>query len=161
MTQRPNRELLAVLRQRWPNCFKDHRPLKLGIHHDILATLPDLGLDQVEVERALANYTRKLPYLEQMLEGTPRIDLDGHVVGAVTAAHAAGAQSCLPHVRRQQEQWLATLEQQRQEQREARKAAAQARKQQKRAAAAAAAPPPRLGIEGLRKAALERRAAAR
>jgi sRNA-binding protein len=147
VSRRPTRELWKILRQRWPRCFGQIRPLKIGIHADLLA-IPDLGLDADEVDKVLCNYVRKVPYLELMLEGAARVDLDGNAVGEVTVDQATGAQWLLLNiVRPRQEQWLAENAQQLQQQRQERRALdlarakerRKARKQQKRAAAAAKA----------------------
>src|SRR5262249_49453687 len=109
-------------------------------------------------------------------QSAARVDLDGNAVGEVTVDQATGAQWLLLNVfRPRQEQWLAENAQQLQQQRQERppldlpraKERRKVRKQQKRAAAAAkaaaeeAAKPKRLSLEGLRQAAVERRAAAR
>ena len=142
--QRPTRKLLTILQRRWPQCFAwqnpGYRPLKIGIHEDILAT-PDLGLSKLEVRRCLTNLTNKVCYLRRFEVGAARIDLDGNPAGVVTAANVRWAQERL--------RWR-----QRKARAKAHAAAAEAK------AKAAAAPPPRLSLAGLKTAALERRATA-
>jgi ProP effector len=144
MTERPTRALLKVLRRRWPQCFAwqnpGYRPLKIGIHEEILAAA-DLGLTQAEVCRVLANLTHKICYLRRFEVGAARIDLDGHPAGVITEKDVRWAQERL--------RWR-----QRQARAKAHAAAVAAK------AAKAAAPPPRLSLAGLKAAAMARRAAA-
>lgn len=84
------REQLAAA---FPLCFKPKReaklPLKIGIHRDIRERQPELPMRRLR--RALADYTSGPTYLAALVEGAPRIDLDGNAVGVVTAAEAATA----------------------------------------------------------------------
>ena len=82
---------LAIFIERWPRCFGKAQPLKVGIGADIIAALPDLKPHAVGT--ALHAYVRSPEYLARMIEGTGRVDLDGKVVGIVTAAEAARARS--------------------------------------------------------------------
>jgi ProP effector len=67
------------------------RPLKLGIHHDLLA----LDCDAKTLRAALGKYTNNPGYLRNCQTGTPRIDLNGDVAGEVTADEAAHAKAQL------------------------------------------------------------------
>ena len=77
--------LHALLIKRFPEAFpKDYdaiRPLKLGIHADLIARAPDL--DPVLLRRALANHASRDGYLLALIHGRGdrRYDLDGHPVG--------------------------------------------------------------------------------
>jgi sRNA-binding protein len=66
-----------------------HRPLKVGVAADILAALPDLP--RGVLDRALAAYTKRLMYLQAIVVGADRIDLDGNPAGQVTSAEAGHA----------------------------------------------------------------------
>ena len=83
------------LMDRFPHAFpKDYdalRPLKLGIHADVLQRWPEV--DPVLLRRALANHTRRDGYLLALLHhrGDRRYDLDGQPVGTVTDADRAGS----------------------------------------------------------------------
>ena len=91
--------LHALLIQRFPNAFpKDYnaiRPLKLGIHADLIARAPDL--DPALLRRALANHTQRDGYLLALVHGRDdhRYDLDGNLVGAVTPEERTEAQKRL------------------------------------------------------------------
>jgi ProP effector len=66
-----------------------HRSLKIGIAADILAALPDLP--RGVLNRALAAYTKRLMYLQAIVVGADRIDLDGNAAGQVDTAEAGHA----------------------------------------------------------------------
>ena len=98
MSPRDKRDVTDLHRQlmdRFPHAFpKDYdalRPLKLGIHADILHRWPEV--DPVLLRRALANHTRRDGYLLALLHhrGDRRYDLDGQPVGTVTEAERAEA----------------------------------------------------------------------
>jgi ProP effector len=88
-------ELIGVLAERFPAAFaikpSYRRPLKLGIHVDILAQLSDMIAPR-DLSNALRSYTSNRCYLHSCLTaGTPRIDLNGEVAGQVTESEAAHA----------------------------------------------------------------------
>ena len=98
MSPRDKRDVTDLHRQlmdRFPHAFpKDYnalRPLKLGIHADILHRWPEV--DPVLLRRALANHTRRDGYLLALLHhrGDRRYDLDGQPVGTVTPEERAEA----------------------------------------------------------------------
>lgn len=72
------------------------RPLKLGIHLDIIRAL-DANGEVVTYERmgcidlAIKDYTSGAGYLRAMVAGAERIDLDGKPAGTVSPEHAAEA----------------------------------------------------------------------
>src|SRR5262249_55588302 len=80
-------ETIAVLASLFPPVFAaepwmPHRPLKVGIYHDLVATgLLSAG----EAHAALACYTRRGMYLTALVAAGARVDLDGQPVGRVTA----------------------------------------------------------------------------
>ena len=98
MSNSDKRDVTALHRQlmdRFPHAFpKDYdalRPLKLGIHADVLQRWPEV--DPVLLRRALANHTSRDGYLLALLHhrGDRRYDLDGQPVGTVTDADRAEA----------------------------------------------------------------------
>jgi ProP effector len=101
-------ETLLILRQRFPQAFaslnaRTRRPLKVGIHADIAAALPDLSA--LEISRALGFYCRDRRYHAACIEGAERIGLDGEPAGTVTAAgaeHAKRAIAAIDERRREQ-----------------------------------------------------------
>ncbi|CAK0740526.1 ProP effector [Gammaproteobacteria bacterium] len=81
-----NREFYPILFERFPAAFTETleqiKPLKIGIHEDLAATLPNL--DPKIIPKLLHNYCGKSRYLVALAEGRPRIDLEGNVVGEVS-----------------------------------------------------------------------------
>jgi sRNA-binding protein len=135
--------------------FRAHelpRPLKIGIHNDIIALQPEL--QPALIASALRAYTRSIGYLETLKAGAARIDLESNPVGTVTAAGEADAKRKIAKA--------------------ARRAAAKAIQDRKGKSATVAdlpsspvaatpqaiapAGPPRLGFAGLKAAAQARRA---
>jgi ProP effector len=66
-----------------------HQPLKVGIAADIPARCPDLGRRTLGV--ALRYYVSRVMYLQGMVTGAARIDLDGNPAGEVSAEDAEHA----------------------------------------------------------------------
>ena len=125
---------LTDLATRYPRAFvlekyRPHRPLKVGVAADILARCP--VLTRRELGPALAVYAKRVMYLQSLVAGAIRIDLDGNPAGEVSAADAEHAAATLAEI-------LAA--------REAKRAAAMVAKNTSRitrqAAATAPAPPP-------------------
>jgi sRNA-binding protein len=70
------------------------QPLKVGIHLDIAAALPDL--DIATIGNALGFYTRDRRYrFACTLNGIQRVDLDGKPTGPVSPGHAESARLLL------------------------------------------------------------------
>jgi ProP effector len=91
-------QTLLLLRTRFPQCFlrldsRSRPPLKIGIHLDIIAAMPELLA--ADVRNTLRLYTGDAKYLSGCTEGKDRIGLDGQPVGAVTAAEAAHCRDSL------------------------------------------------------------------
>jgi sRNA-binding protein len=80
--------LIAVLAAKFPKCFAvpdtGRRPLKVGIDADLLAALSGT-IPRTDLIRALAMYCSSHGYLERVLNGAWRIDLQGNPAGVVTA----------------------------------------------------------------------------
>ena len=73
------------LLENFPKTFKVMKPLKVGIFKDIRALEIDDKPSNVWLRRALHFHTAKTHYLEKMIEGTERIDLEGEGSGLVSA----------------------------------------------------------------------------
>lgn len=85
-------KMQETLCERYPACFKmsgTKLPLKIGIDKDVISAAPDLNED--DVRWAIKVYVRDPAYLEMMIEGAARVDLDGHPVGVVTENEARWA----------------------------------------------------------------------
>ncbi len=89
------RNTIATLAELFPDCFSIRRrkPLKVGIHDEVLAALP--GATAKQVGLALTIYTSNNGYLHCITEGAPRVGLDGEVTGHVTTAEAENAKQRL------------------------------------------------------------------
>jgi ProP effector len=90
------RAMFELLVEMFPQCFavyeRRRRPLKVGIHLDIL-TVTD-GAPE-ELSNALRCYVSNDGYLRACQEGAPRIDLKGQPAGEVSATEAANATAVL------------------------------------------------------------------
>jgi ProP effector len=84
------RELIARLAETWPQTFfvyqKRRRPLALKIHIEVLSALGDITPRQLSA--AFRVYCGNYEYLRACREGAGRVDLDGNVVGVVSAEEA-------------------------------------------------------------------------
>ena len=105
-----------------------HRPLKVGIAADILARCP--VLTRRELGPVLGVYAKRVMYLQSLVAGAIRIDLDGNPVGEVSAADAEHAAATLAEILASREAGQALV------------AASRAARIAKQAAATAAAAPP-------------------
>ena len=98
--KRAVRDIIAALAERFPACFsldRYRKPLKVGIHDEVLAALPDVPAKQVGL--ALMVYTSSSRYLLACTkEGRPRVGLTGEEVGHVTADEAENARQRLEQV---------------------------------------------------------------
>ena len=85
---------IMLLTEKWPSAFfmfeQRRRPLKVGIHIDVLAALDGLVTEK-ELARAMRFYVGNPFYLQRMTAGADRIDLNGVAVGVVTEEQAAVA----------------------------------------------------------------------
>jgi len=89
---------IALLAETFPKAFfiyeRRRRPLKLGIHLDILAVM-DGVITAEELSDALRFYVSNDSYLRTCREGAVRIDLNGEPVGKVSAEDAANSTAVL------------------------------------------------------------------
>jgi ProP effector len=85
---------IALLAETWPACFsvfeQRRRPLKIGIHSQIIAAL-DGAITPSELRRTLGYYTSNRWYLRATVAGAARIDLAGNPAGTICAEEAAAA----------------------------------------------------------------------
>jgi ProP effector len=94
MAKEDLRAALTRLTEAFPQTFvleqyQPHRPLKVGIAADIPARCPEL--DRRKLGAVLSAYTQRVMYLESMVAGAARIDLDGNLAGEVSALDAEHA----------------------------------------------------------------------
>ena len=118
--------------------YRPHRPLKVGIAADIPARCP--AVERRVLSVALSAYARRVMYLQSLVAGAARVDLDGNPAGEVTARDAEYAAAKLAEI-------LASREAKRAAAVEAKGAAQVA----KPAAATAAAAPPAVKVLTLKK----------
>lgn len=76
-----------------PDGSKCKKPLKLGIHLELIEACPDI--DPRTIRLMLSLYTDGRRYSEALLEGAERVGLDGVAAGIVTAAQAKRASAFL------------------------------------------------------------------
>ena len=75
------REVLALLRARWPAVFSVPVPLALGIQHEIRAGLEEAGVPSLRLRQALQHWTQGTGYLAAVAAGQRRRHLDGTDAG--------------------------------------------------------------------------------
>lgn len=109
-------ELLERLRADFP-VFRDYLPLALGIHKTLMERQPDL--DKNQVRQALHLHTSGNRYLKALVEGAPRLDLDGNPSGAVTAEQQTQAVTTLKERFRKQAEKRRAEEEEKQRQEKA------------------------------------------
>src|SRR5258708_16994028 len=75
--------VIDTLAEKWPNAFfadpQKRRPLKVGVHLDILQALP--GVNKKTLSAALRFYTRHPCYVQAVVKGQARADLSGGAGG--------------------------------------------------------------------------------
>jgi ProP effector len=89
ITKQDINAVLTRLTEAFPQAFvleqyQPHRPLKVGIFSEIAARCPDLA--RSDLTTVLNIYTRRKMYLQSLVAGAARVDLDGNPCGDVTAA---------------------------------------------------------------------------
>ena len=87
---------LTLLAETYPDCFTaeqylPHRPLKIGIDRGLAECCPALYARERGV--VMRFYVSRVMYLQSLVEGAGRVDLDGNVCGEVTASDAEHARS--------------------------------------------------------------------
>jgi len=80
--------VLTEIMERWPQTFPPPpvpvRPLASGIGKVIAAQLPEVSKTMVHRAIGFWQRQRKTPYLQALIAGGPRYDLDGNLQGEVT-----------------------------------------------------------------------------
>jgi sRNA-binding protein len=92
---------LARLAEAFPQTFvlekhRPHRPLKVGIAADISARCP--AVERRVLSVVLRVYARRVMYLQSLVVGAVRVDLDGTPAGEVTARDAEYAAAKLARI---------------------------------------------------------------
>ena len=89
------REVLALLRARWPAVFSAPVPLAVGIQHEIKASLEEVGVPAVGLGQALKHWTQGTGYLAAVAAGQRRRHLDGTDAGEPDETHREHARAIL------------------------------------------------------------------
>jgi len=92
---------VELLKAHFPLCFKDMneiQPLKVGIKQDLVKSLgakENITIpDKACMVSSLTYYVNSPSYHKSVVEGTARIDLEGHESGMVTADEARYSLEC-------------------------------------------------------------------
>jgi ProP effector len=90
-----SRDPVERLIEKYPRTFfqnqADRRPLKIGLHRDLVADTARHGLSRDELRKALARYCSSPGYAAATVLNAPRIDLAGEPAGLVTADAVSAA----------------------------------------------------------------------
>ena len=110
ITKQDINAVLTRLTDTFPQAFvleqyQPHRPLKVGIFSEIAARCPDLARSDLVT---LNIYTRRMTYLQSLVAGAARVDLDGIPCGEVTAADQEHAAARLTEIQAAREAKRAT-----------------------------------------------------
>jgi ProP effector len=89
ITKQDIHAVLTRLTEAFPQAFvleqyQPHRPLKVGIFSEIATRCPDIT--RSDLATVLNIYTRRMTYLQSLVAGAARVDLNGVPCGEVTAA---------------------------------------------------------------------------
>ncbi len=93
--RRQTREVLALLRARWPEAFAAPVPLAIGIVQEIRKGLGETHVPAVQLSRAMQFWTRGPGYLATVAAGQRRRHLDGTDAGEPDEAHRQHARDIL------------------------------------------------------------------
>lgn len=92
-------KVIEFLAEKFPKSFTvkgEAKALKVGIFNDIAAQLEEQDpVSKTQVRHALRRYTNSWRYLEAVVKGGSRIDLEGNDVEALTDEHIQHAQAQL------------------------------------------------------------------
>ncbi len=85
--------IIGLLQKNFPLAFPKKPapkvPLKIGIHHDLVAHAEQLGLSAVDIRAALKKWCQGKRYRECMVAGAARVDLQGQESGLVSKEEAS------------------------------------------------------------------------
>ncbi len=91
--------VIEFLAKKYPNSFSvkgEAKPLKIGIFNDIANELAeDEPASKTQIRHALRRYTNSWRYLEAVIKGGQRVDLNGEDFEPVTEEHIKHAQQQL------------------------------------------------------------------
>ena len=94
-----SKEVIAFLAERFPKCFSlegEAKPLKIGIFQDLALLLSEEErVSKTLLRSTLRHYTNSWRYLESVVEGVSRINLDGESDAIIEAEHAEHAKQLL------------------------------------------------------------------
>lgn len=92
-------KVIEVLASKFPESFTikgDAKPLKIGIFADIAERLTEQDeVSKTQVRHALRRYTNSWRYLEAVVKGGSRVDLDGNSFEELTEEHITHAKAQL------------------------------------------------------------------
>ncbi|WP_171210540.1 ProQ/FINO family protein [Ruegeria sp. HKCCA5426] len=104
-----NKRDIAFLARKYPKLFSKGlvKPMKVGVHTDILKDLPDgHELTPERLKTALGFHIRSFDYLTAMVaDGAQRHGLEGNVVEPVDPDHQQDAQRKLKRLQRKMDGW--------------------------------------------------------
>ena len=91
--QKKAREIREFLEKTYPKAFnrEDFKPLKIGIHKDLLQLHPNLFDPPQHLKYFIKNHTGQVGYSYAMLTATHRIDLEGNQVSEIQESERAHA----------------------------------------------------------------------
>ena len=85
--------IIGLLQKNFPLAFPKKPapkvPLKIGIHHVLVAHAEQLGLSAVDIRAALKKWCQGKRYRECMVAGAARVDLQGQESGIVSKEEAS------------------------------------------------------------------------
>lgn len=92
-------QIKNMFKEDFPNCFKsgeEKLPLKIGIHLQVhFHYRDDTRFEPQLIQQGLNSYAMTPKYLSKIIEGAPRVDINGNPAGQVTAEEALYAKSKL------------------------------------------------------------------
>lgn len=87
---------IGLLQKHFPLAFPKKPapkvPLKIGIHHDLVAQAEQLGLSAIEIRAVLKKWCRGKRYRECLVAGAVRVDLQGQACGFVSKEEASSSE---------------------------------------------------------------------
>jgi ProP effector len=88
-------EVMEILKTELPECFRRGNakmPLVIGIHEAVIAHYEnDARFDAATIINAIRFYCQGKKYINTIVEGAPRIDINGKAASAVTQSEASHA----------------------------------------------------------------------
>jgi len=97
-------QIIGLLQKNFPSAFPKKPapklPLKIGIHKDLLQHAEKLGLSEADIRTALKKWCKGKRYVECMVAGAKRVDLQGNEAGFVSKEEASYAEKRKPPIKR-------------------------------------------------------------